>query len=79
MFNRRRIDLPVWWAARPMCVIAHSQAKVPCMQISCAKCAQIPICESPYAIKYCSNTPKMNFLRIYVIPVRIMKLCAYGD
>ena len=30
-----------------------------------AKCVQIPICESPYANKYCSNAPKMNFLRIW--------------
>ena len=31
----------------------------------CAKCVQIPICESPYANKYCSNTPKTNFLCIW--------------
>jgi hypothetical protein len=31
----------------------------------CAKCVQIPICESPYANKYCSNTPKINFLRTW--------------
>ena len=31
----------------------------------CAKCVQIPMCESPYANKYCSITPKMNFLCIW--------------
>ncbi len=37
----------------------------PYANFSCAKCVQIPICESPYATKYCSNTQKTNFLRIW--------------
>ena len=52
----------------------------PRMQISCAKCLQIPICESPYANKYCSNAPKMNFLRIWDPRThKHNELCAYGD
>jgi len=37
----------------------------PYANFSCAKCAQIPTCESPNANKYCSNTPKMIFLHIW--------------
>ena len=37
----------------------------PYANFSCTKCEQIPICESPYANKYCSNTPKTNFLHIW--------------
>ena len=37
----------------------------PYANFSCTKCEPIPRCESPsYANKYCSNTPKKNFLRI---------------
>ena len=44
---------------------AFSHMGIPvCKFLVRTMCAN-PLCESPYANKYCSNTPKMNFLRIW--------------
>ena len=45
---------------RHFCIWGSSYAN-----FSCTKCELIPICKSPYANEYCSNTPKTNFLRIW--------------